>query len=149
MAVIPAWEFDFPPTKAQRPTPPCNIDTQVLWDGFAQLYERLGKFGAQYKQVHGVLQGWRPKLDTLAEIVVDMHHKQNVLASRFLDLEGQNPVGHIHTLFKRTDELHKCFGEIEALQRDLGGWAKWGGGRWTSWPHCLGKLPKLKPSSER
>ena len=46
-------------------------------------------------------------MDTLAEIVVDMHHKQNVLVSRSLALEGQNPVGHIHTLFKRTDELHK------------------------------------------
>ena len=47
-AVIPALEFDFPPTEAQRPTPPpSNIDTRVLWDGFAQLYKRLGKFGAK------------------------------------------------------------------------------------------------------
>ena len=135
LSVLPTMEVDFQNEEELHPAPPPTIEPRFLWEAFANLHEKLGSFGRKYKQVHGVLRSWQPKLDTLYHAVEDMHHKQSELVHRFLNIEGQDPPGHITTLYEKTQgldtgmntwikfsqDMHQTLLQIMQWQQGIGG----------------------------
>ena len=135
LATLPAMEVDFPTTlESPQPSPHQTIDPRILWEGFADLNQKLGKYGYKFRKMRDVLAGWQPKLTTLAEMVMDMHYRQSVLISRFRDIEGQDPIGNMFQLYTKQREFTAELKEWQEHTRELRSAFSEGGQLWL--PAC-------------
>ena len=116
---LPAMEVSFDDTEMVEPTQPSTLEPMALWGEIARLHRKLEKFGQGYARGHGALQTWQGKLNNMANMVMDLHTKLGELAHRFLNIEAQEPLVHISSLFAQHRDLE---GKLTQLQRGFGQW---------------------------
>jgi hypothetical protein len=56
-------EVDFSEQDALRPNQPPQLDAKILWDEFADLRQKLGRFGRGYMHGYAALGSWEKKVE--------------------------------------------------------------------------------------
>jgi len=116
---LPTMEVDFSEQDALRPNQPPQLDAKILWDEFADIRQKLGRFGRGYMHGYAALGSWQTKLNNMAYMVVDMHGKLSELIDRSLAFEGQDPIAYLSGLYSKVQELEREMQQWQGLIREL------------------------------